>query len=64
MNCKGFGKKRSLANLRYYSGICRGGTEESHEKLSQDSQSPGGGLKPGPVEYEAGVLTTTFGSAP
>jgi hypothetical protein len=28
------------------------------KNLSQDSRSPGRDLKPGPPEYEAGVLTT------
>jgi hypothetical protein len=37
-----------------------GGTEENHEN-SQDNQSLGQDLKPGPSEYESGWLTITFG---
>jgi hypothetical protein len=35
-----------------------GGTEENHEYLSQDSQSPSPDLNPGPPEYEAEALNT------
>jgi hypothetical protein len=35
-----------------------GKTEEDHESLSRNSRSPVRDLKPGPPEYEAGLLTT------
>jgi hypothetical protein len=34
------------------------GTEEDQVVLSQDGQSPGQNLNPGPPEYEEGMLTT------
>jgi hypothetical protein len=34
------------------------GTEENHQKLQSGYRSPDRDLKPGPPEYEAGVLTT------
>jgi hypothetical protein len=34
-----------------------GVTEENHENLSQNSQSPGQDLNCRPLEYKAGVLT-------
>jgi hypothetical protein len=59
INWKRFGRNgRGLILLFRHSS---GGTEESHEKLSQHSQSPGGDMKPGQPEYEARMLTTTFG---
>jgi hypothetical protein len=33
------------------------------KNLSQDSRFPGRDLKPGALEYEAGMLTTTFGAS-
>jgi hypothetical protein len=35
-----------------------GGNVENSEKLRQDSRSPSRNLNPGPLEYEAGALTT------
>jgi hypothetical protein len=35
-----------------------GGTKKNHETPQRDSRSPGRILNPGPLEYEAGVLTT------
>jgi hypothetical protein len=34
--------------------------DENHKNLSQGSRSPGRYLKPSPLEYEAGVLTSSF----
>jgi hypothetical protein len=34
-----------------------GGTEENTENLGQDDRCPGRNLKPGLLEYEAGLLT-------
>jgi hypothetical protein len=56
MNWKGCRRKRSWCNLRNYYGICLE-EEENHENLSQDSRCPGRDLNPGPLRYEAGVLT-------
>jgi hypothetical protein len=50
--------KGSWFNLKVLSQYLDGRTEENYENLSQDSQSPGRYLNPGPSEYEAGVLTT------
>jgi hypothetical protein len=58
MSWKGFGRKWSRPNCRYYTGIRLEGLRKNHEKLSQDSRSPGRDLNPEPPEYEAGVLTT------
>jgi hypothetical protein len=55
---KGFGRKRSWPNFKVLPRKSSGGTKEKQETLSQDSRSPGRDLKPGPPEYEAGVLTT------
>jgi hypothetical protein len=57
VNWKGFGRKRTQPNLRYYPSIYVG-SEENHEKLSQNHRSPGRDLNPRPPEYVAGVLTT------
>jgi hypothetical protein len=54
---EGSRRKRSWPNLKYYPGICLEGTRKTTKSLSQDSQSPGPDLNPGPTEYE-GVLTT------
>jgi hypothetical protein len=43
--------------MSWMAAIIPGGTEENHENLSQNSQSPGRDLNPGPPKYEAGVLT-------
>jgi hypothetical protein len=58
MNWKGFGRKQSWHNFRVVCWRSPGGTEENHEKLSQDSRSPCLDLNPGPPEYP---LDTTFG---
>jgi hypothetical protein len=58
MNRKGYGRKQSWHNLRYYPGICLEGLRKAMETLSQDSHSPGEDLNLGPPEYEANVLTT------
>jgi hypothetical protein len=58
MNWEGCGRKRSWTNSRYYPGICLEGLRKTMKNLSQDSRSPGRDLNPGPLEYEAGVVTT------
>jgi hypothetical protein len=40
------------------SGRPLGGTEETHENLSQDIRYMGQGLKPEPPEYEGGLIHT------
>jgi hypothetical protein len=57
MNWKGFERKRSWPNLRYYPNICLEGLRKTTKIPSQDSRFPGRDLNPGPPEYEAGVLT-------
>jgi hypothetical protein len=52
MQWKGFGRKRSWPNLRYYPEICLEGLRKPAEK-SQDSRFLGRDLNPGPPEYEA-----------
>jgi hypothetical protein len=57
MNGKTVGRKRPWSNFKVLAQHFPGGTEENHEHR-QYSRSLGGDLKPGPPEYEAGVLTT------
>jgi hypothetical protein len=52
MSCKGFERKRSWPDLRYYPGIRLEGPGKNHEKLWQDSRSPGRDLNPGPGKQE------------
>jgi hypothetical protein len=56
MDWKGCGKKRSWSDFRYYPGIYLDGLRKTTKDLSQDSRSPGRDFKPGPAEYEVGVL--------
>jgi hypothetical protein len=58
MNLKGFGRKPSWPNLRYYPGIRVVRLRKTTKPMSQGSRSPGRDLNPGPPEYEAVVLTT------
>jgi hypothetical protein len=58
MSLKRYGRKRSWPHLKVLSKHFTEGTEENHEKLSQDIRSPGRDLNPGRPEYEAVVLTT------
>jgi len=37
MNGKGFGRKRLLRNLRYYSGLCLEGLRKTMKNLNQHS---------------------------
>jgi hypothetical protein len=61
MNWKGCGRKRAWLNLRCcYPGIYLERMRNS-QKTCQESRSPNRDLKRGPLQYEAGVLTTTFG---
>jgi hypothetical protein len=54
MNWKGYGRKQSWPNLRYYPSICL----EGPRKTTKKPQSGQLVSRPGPPEYEAGVLTT------
>jgi hypothetical protein len=58
MNWKGCGRKRSWPYSRCYPGIYLEGLLKTTKNHGQDSRSPGRDLNPGPLEYEAGVLTT------
>jgi hypothetical protein len=53
MNLKAYRRKRSWPNLRYYVRIWLEGLRTTKKHLSQDSQSPGRDMNPGPPEYEA-----------
>jgi hypothetical protein len=59
INWKWFGRKRSWPDFKLLPRNLHGGTDENHED-SHHSRSPGLVLKPGPSEYEAGVLTTLY----
>jgi hypothetical protein len=50
-------KEAAVAKFKVLYRYLPGGTEKNHEKLGQDSQTPGRDLKPGPPEYETAVLT-------
>jgi hypothetical protein len=58
MNCKGFGRKRSWPNLRFYPDVFLDGLRKATNSLHPGCPSPGRHLNPGPFENEAGVLTT------
>jgi hypothetical protein len=58
MNGKGYSRKRSWPNLRYYPVIRLKGLKKTMKPLSRDSRSPGRDLNPVPPEYEAGVPST------
>jgi hypothetical protein len=47
-------KKRMWPYLNFYTGIFLEGLRKTSKHISQDSQSPGRYLNPGPSEYEAG----------
>jgi hypothetical protein len=64
MDWKGFGRKRTRPNLKYYPGIRLEGLRKTTENLIHDSRCPGRDLNPGPPEYEAGVLTRPRRSVP
>jgi hypothetical protein len=51
-------KQEVVAQLKALTRHLPGGTEESHEDLSQDSRSLDRDLNTGPPEYETIVLTT------
>jgi hypothetical protein len=48
-----FGRKQPWRNFSVLSLHPPEGNEKNHEKLSQDSWSPGHDLIPGPPEYKA-----------
>jgi hypothetical protein len=54
---KGYGKKRSWPNLRYYPNICSEAPMKTMKNLGQDSRSLGWNFNPGPSKYKAGMLT-------
>jgi hypothetical protein len=56
MNWKGYGRKRLLRNLRYYSGICLEGLRENYENFNEDRRFPVD-LNPVLPGFEAGVPT-------
>jgi hypothetical protein len=58
MILKGYGRKHSWLNFMVLFQHSPGGLRKTTNTLNQDSQSLGRNLKPGPSEYEAGVLTT------
>jgi hypothetical protein len=58
MNWKGCGMKWPWSNLKYYPGICLEGLRKTAKNLSLDSLSLGRDMRPGPPEYDAGVLHT------
>jgi hypothetical protein len=57
MKWKGYGRKWTWPNLRYFPGVCMERMREITKNLSQDSRSPGEDLNPGPHKYEKGVVT-------
>jgi hypothetical protein len=50
-------RKRSWPNLRNYSGISLVRLRKTTKDLGQYNPSPGRDFNPGPLEYEAGMLT-------
>jgi hypothetical protein len=44
--------------LRYYLSICLEGLRKTAKNISQDSRSQSRDSNPGPLEHDAGVLTT------
>jgi hypothetical protein len=58
MNCKGYERYRSWFNLWYYPWICLEALRNITINLNHESWSPSRDLNPGPLEDEAGVLTT------
>jgi hypothetical protein len=48
----------SGAILRYYVGICLEELRKTTKNLSHDSRFSGRDMNLGPIDYEAGVLTT------
>jgi hypothetical protein len=64
MNWKLCGRKPLWPYLTVLSPQLPGVTEKNHENSSQVSRSPEEDFNPGPREYEAGVLTTTFDHYP
>jgi hypothetical protein len=57
-NEKDVGGSINDLNLRYYLNIYLEGLRKTMMDLSQDSWSSGQGLNLGPLEYEAGLVTT------
>jgi hypothetical protein len=55
---KGFVRKWSWPNFRYYPGICLAGLRKITKITSQDSRFPSRDFNPGPAEYKSEALTT------
>jgi hypothetical protein len=53
MNLKGYGRKQSSPNLRYYPGFCLMDVKKTTKRLSNDSQSLSQDRNRGPPEYKA-----------
>jgi hypothetical protein len=49
MNWKGFGRKWTWSDLRYYPGIYLEGVRKNKEKVSQNIRFPGRDLNPEPT---------------
>jgi hypothetical protein len=65
MNWKGFGRKRSCLNLRYYPSMS-GGTDENYESPQSEYPVSGPILEPGTSRTRSRLVnhsTTTFGIA-
>jgi hypothetical protein len=58
MNWRGFGRKRLWTNFKALFPHSPEGTEENHEKVSEDSLSAGRDLNPRPPGYEETSLFT------
>jgi hypothetical protein len=58
MNWTGRGRKESWPNARYYLYIFLEELRKTTKNFSQDSQSLGKDMNPGPLEYEIRVITT------
>jgi hypothetical protein len=58
MNLKGFGRKRSWPNLRYYPGIRLKRVRKTSKTSIKIAGHRSRDLNPEPSEYEAGMLTT------
>jgi hypothetical protein len=56
MNFKGYERKWSWPNLRYYAGISLGRLRRTTKNLSKGILSLGRDLNPGPAEYETGMF--------
>jgi hypothetical protein len=58
MHLKGYGRKQSWHNLRYYLDICLDSLKKLMKNFRQESRFSGRDFKPVPAEKARGVLTT------